>query len=103
MGVDNFPPAAKVTWTSLEGVELEAEVDIGAIFKDERVLYTVPDSEITESGLGDHYSPNIYLEINDRCINVYMSAFITTKTEQRPGNQYSMFRRDVVLAWSSVY
>ena len=82
-------------------------MDIGAIFKDERVLRTVPDSEmadeVREHGLERYNDPNIYLKINNHCISVYMSAFIPVMTEQRPGNEYSKFRRDVLLAWSSVY
>ena len=46
--IPNFPPPAEVRWTSLGGVEHEAKVDIGAIFKDQRVLYRVPDAEFPD-------------------------------------------------------
>lgn len=101
LGVQNFPPPAEVTWTSSDGVAHEAKVDIGAIFKDQRVLYRVPDSEIPDKSWGD--GPSIFLEINDRTINVYMAAFIATKTEQIPGNKYSYGRTDVILAWTHTY
>lgn len=100
-GFRNFPPPAEVTWTSLDGAEHEAKVDIGAIFKDQRVLYRVPDSEIPDKSWGD--DPSIHLEINDRTINVFMQAFIATKTEQIPGNKYSYGRTDVILAWTHTY
>lgn len=100
-GIGNFPPPVDVHWTTLDGVKHEAKVDIGAIFKDERALYTVPDSEIPDRSWGG--DPSIYLEINDRTINVYMRAFIATKTEQIPGNKDSDFRDDVILAWSHTY
>lgn len=100
-GFRNFPPPAAVTWTSLDGTEHEAKVDIGAIFKDQRVLYRVPDSEIPDKSWGD--DPSIHLEINDRTINVYMRAYIVTKTEQIPGNPYSYHRTDTILAWTRTY
>lgn len=101
LGIRNFPPPAEVRWTSLDGVVHEAKVDIGAIFKDERVLYKVPDSEIPDRSWSGE--PGIFLEINDRTINVYMKAFIATKTEQIPGNKYSYGRDDVILAWTHTY
>ena len=101
LGIRNFPPPAEVNWTSLDGVTHEAKVDIGAIFKDQRVLYHVPDSEIPDGSWGG--TPGIYLEINDRTINVYMRALIATKTEQIPGNKYSYGRQDVILAWTHTY
>ncbi len=101
LGIRNFPPPAQVHWTSLDGSEHEAKVDIGAIFKDERVLYNVADSEIPDRSWGGE--PGIFLEVNDRTINVYMKAFIATKTEQIPGNKNSDFRDDVILAWSHTY
>jgi len=101
IGIRNFPPPAEVTWTSLDGVTHEAKVDIGTIFKDQRVLYRVPDSEIPDKSWGD--DPGIYLEINDRTISVYMRAFIATKTEQIPGNKYSYGREDVIQAWTHTY
>lgn len=100
-GVLNFPPPAEVQWTSLDGVAHEAKVDMGTIFKDERVLYRVPDAEIPDRSWGG--SPGIFLEVNNRTINVYMQAFIATKGEQIPGNKYSHFRTDVILAWSQTY
>src|SRR6185437_2485301 len=87
--------------TSPDGTEHEAKVDIGAIFKDQRVLYRVPDSEIPDKSWGD--DPSIHLEINDRTINVYMRAYIVTKTEQIPGNPHSYHRTDTILAWTRTY
>jgi len=100
-GIRNFPPAAEVQWTSLDGVAHEAKVDMGTIFQDERVLYRVPDTEIPDQSWGG--SPGIFLEVNDRTINVYMQAIISTKNEQIPGNKYSNYRDDVILAWSHTY
>lgn len=99
--IPNFPPPAEVRWTSLDGTEHEAKVDIGAIFKDQRVLYRVPDKEIPDQSWGD--DPSIFLEISDRTLNVYMKAFIATKSEQTPGNKDSDYRADVIRAWTHTY
>jgi hypothetical protein len=99
--IPNFPPPAEVRWTSRDGVQREAKVDIGTIFKDQLVLYHVPDSEIPYRSWGD--DPNILLEVNDRTISVFMKAFIATKAEQIPGNKHSDFRDDVILAWTHTY
>jgi len=104
-GIRNFPHPAEVRWISLDGVAHEASVDIGAIFKHERVLYTVPDAEIQEGMFpqGLVADPSIFLEVDDRTINVYMCALIPTKVEQIPGNKNSDARTDVVLAWTRTY
>ena len=100
-GIPNFPLPAEVNWTSLDGVAHTAQVDIGAIFKNERVLYQVPDNQIPDGSWGGE--PGIFLEINDRTISVYMKAFIATKAEQIPSNKDSNFRDDVILAWTHTY
>jgi hypothetical protein len=106
LGIPNFPPPAEVKWRSLDGVAHEASVDIGAIFKDELIRYSVPNDEIVEGiypGPGPAGEPSIYLEVNDHTISVFMKAFIPTKKEQEPGNKYSNFREDLILAWTHTY
>lgn len=100
-GIRNFPPPADVRWTSLDGTTHEAKIDIGEIFKDERVLHNVPESDYVQGSFGG--TAGIFLEVNDRTINVYMEAFIATKTEQIPGNKHSYGRTDLILAWSHTY
>lgn len=99
LSVRNFPGPAKVTWRSADGDAHEAEVDIGEIFKDQKVLHNVAKEEV----LGDLGNPDILLEVNDRTINVYMRAFVPTRELQIPGNKYSGFRDDLILAWSKTY
>ncbi len=102
VGIDNFPPPAIVKWRSLDGQPHEAEVDIGAIFKNQKILHHVPEADIPE-GWAHDLDANIYLEVNDRVINVYMQAHIATKQQQEPGNPYSDYRNELVLAWSHSY
>jgi hypothetical protein len=97
-----FPrPPAKVRWKSLDGQAHEAEVDIGAIFKDQLAWHKVPAADYAEDSFGD--SVSIFLEINDRVINVYTKALVPTKTEQIPGNKYSYGRDDLFLVWTRTY
>jgi hypothetical protein len=105
-GIPNFPPPAHVRWKSLDGVSHEADVDIGAIFRDELVRYSVPNDQIREGafpGPGPATDPSIFLEVNDRTINVFTKAFIPTKEQQIPGNKYSDSRGDLILAWTKTY
>lgn len=104
LGIRNFPPPADVRWTSLDGVKHEAKVDMAAVFKDQLVWHKVPKSD-----MADFYSgpvagePNIYLEVNDRTINVYMMMLIPTKTEQIAGDKLSRARDDLLLVWTHTY
>lgn len=106
LGIRNFPPPAELRWKSLDGISHEARVDIGAIFKDELIRYTVPNDEIANgifSSPGPSGEPSIYLEVNDRTVSVFMRAFIPTEVEQIPGNPDSDFRDDLILAWTHTY
>lgn len=100
----NFPPPAKVIWRSKDGVAHEAEIDIGEIFKDELIRHNVPREEMADQPDGEYaFNPSILLEVNDRTIRIYMSAFIPTRREQIPGNKYSRFRDDVILVKTYTY
>jgi len=101
VGVNNFPPPVEVRWKSLDGVAHETEVDITSIFKDELILHRVPASDLPENAYVG--PPDIILEVNDRTINVFMKAFVPTKTPQILGNERSTARTDLILAWSRTY
>ena len=104
IGSRAFPPPAEVEWTSLDGVAHQIKVDMGVIFKDRVILHNVPREEIPE-GWAPHGGglPNIFLEVNDRTVSLYMQESVATRTPQIPGNRYSAFRDDVVLAWTHTY
>lgn len=104
LGIRNFPEPAEVHWKSKDGTTHDAKVDIGQIFRDELIWHNVPKDQ-----MADFYSgpvagaPDIYLEVNDRTINVYTAMFIPTRSEQIPGNKDSDFRKDIFLVWSKTY
>lgn len=102
--IPNFPPPAQVSWRSRDGQAHTAEIDIGAIFRDQLIRHNVPREEMADVPDGEHRNePAIILEVNDRTIRIWMRAFISTKQLQKPGNQYSNFRNDLILAETYTY
>ena len=101
--IPNFPPPAHVTWRSKDGALLEAEIDIGEIFRDELIRHNLKQDEVSEQGPGPGSLPAIILEVNDRTISVYMRAHISTRQLQTPGNRYSDFRNDLIKVFSRNY
>lgn len=99
--IRSFPPPAVVTWRSKDGTSLRAEVDIAEIFKDRLIRHNLKREEVSTNASG--ITPGIILEVNDRAINVYMRAFISTKEEQRPGHPHSNYRNDLVKVFSQTY
>jgi len=104
IGIDNFPAPADVEWKSLDGVSHEAKVDMASIFKDQLIWHKVPKADMADFYHGPVAgAPSIFLEVNDRVVNVYMKMFIPTRTEQIPGNKGSDFRDDLFLVWTRTY
>lgn len=104
IGIENFPPPAKVKWKSLDGAQHEAEVDMASIFKDELIWHKVPKADMADFYHGPVAGePDIFLEVNDHIINVYMKMLVPTRTEQIPGNKYSYGRDDLFLVWMHTY
>lgn len=102
ISIDNFPPPAVITWRSLDGVHHEAKVDIGAIFKDQRVLHHVPEDQIpTETAAYD--DANIILVVNDHTISVYMKTTIALKVPRDPTNRRSSSADEMTLAYTHTY
>ena len=99
IGVRNWPGPAKLRWTSLDGVEHTAEIDFSRIFADGLTLHQVPDDELP-AGMyhqGISTDPEIHLEVENRTVRVYQRAWMSTRSEQRPGNKHSNYRKDLFL------
>ncbi|MDO5611481.1 MAG: hypothetical protein Q4G62_12060 [Pseudomonadota bacterium] len=101
LSIRNFPPPAIVTWRSQDGTPHRAEVDMADIFKDGLIRHNLRREEIANNT--NMFVPDIILEVNDRTINVYMRAHISTKALQKPGNKYSNFRNDLIKVYSKTY
>lgn len=99
VGIANFPDPAEVTWRSMDGTEHQARIDIGAIFRDQVIRHNVPREEVADLRNGEPSgNPLILLEVNDRTIRVYMRASVPTKHFRVPGNPYSDYRSELILA-----
>lgn len=99
--IPNFPPPAHVTWRSKDGTPLEAEIDIGEIFRDELIRHQVPREDALDPATSG--TPGIILEVNDRTINVYMRDMIALKKPQFPDRPHSDFRDDLIKVLSRTY
>ena len=79
--IKNFPAPAKVTWRSKDGTSHSAEIDIGKIFKDERIIHHMPlhDFPRPNDPRSSAVDPTILLVVDDRTIKVYMLASLTIK------------------------
>jgi hypothetical protein len=102
--IPNFPPPAEVSWKSMDGQKHETTIDIAAIFKEELVWHNVSKNDMANFFKGPVAGPpDIFLEVNDRKVNVYITMFIPTKEEQIAGNRFSSFRNDIILVWTHTY
>jgi hypothetical protein len=99
--IGNFPPPAKVTWRSRDGTALQAEIDIGEIFKDQLIRHHVAREDALDPASSG--TPGIILEINDRTINVYMRDMIALRKPQFPDRPHSDFRNDLIKVFSRTY
>ena len=108
MAEDMPPDPVEVRWTPLDGAERYAEIDlIREIFPDQLVLHNVPKEDVNEDWArfegGKTSPPDILMEVNDRTINVYMSAHVLTKSFPIPGREDVKSRWDVILAWTKTF
>lgn len=104
LDIRNFPAPAEIHWRSLDGQSHNARIDMRQIFKDELVWHRLRKDQMTDFYKGPVAgTPDIYLEVDDHTINVYMAMFIPTREEQVPGNKDSDFRKDVFLVWRRSY
>lgn len=102
IGIENFPPPAVVTWRSLDGVPHEAKIDIGAIFKDQRILHHVPEDDIpTETAAFD--GAQIILLVIDRTVSVYMKTTIYLRKPRDPSNPLSNTAHETTPAYTHTY
>jgi len=99
--ISNFPPPARVTWRSKDGTPLEAEIDIGEIFRDELIRHHVAREDALDPASSG--TPGIILEVNDRTINVYMREMIALKKPRFPDRPHSDFRDDLIKVFSRTY
>lgn len=104
MGIRNFPKPAQLSWKSLDGERHETKVDLATIFREKRTWHRVPPDDMKDFWRGPSAPPpDIFMEVDDRTVNVYITMFIPTVRLQEPGNIYSGYRHDYILAWSRTF
>lgn len=104
LGVRNFPGPVRIDWTSKDGHSHRAQIELSEIFKDELILHRTPIEAIPEKAFkGPAGEPEIFVEVNNRTVTVYMKMFIPTKEPQIAGNSRSHFRDDLIEAWRQTY
>lgn len=96
LGIDSFPGPVEVSWKSKDGRAHKATIDLAQVFKDRQILHRVPEHEIAGAHVAD---PAIILIVRGATLEIYMRAHIPTREPQIPGNRYSDFRDDLVLAY----
>lgn len=101
--IPNFPPPAEVSWKSKDGTELHASVDIGEILEDRLIRHNLRREDIPDATLRSDHLADVVIEVNDRTINVYTRAFISTREQQKPGNIHSNFRNDLFKVYTRTY
>lgn len=101
LDIRNFPGPAEVRWRAKDKTELQAQIDIAEIFRDQLVRHEVPREDIADgASIGE---PEIILEVDDRTINVYSRCFIPLKRPQDPANPHSDYRADLIKVFSRSY
>ncbi|ALN65916.1 hypothetical protein GLA29479_5091 [Lysobacter antibioticus] len=102
------PDPVELRWTSLDGAEHYAEIDlIEDIFPQRLVLHSVPKEDVNEDWAryegGKTRPPQILMEVNDRTVNVYMKAMVLTNSPPNPDRPDIIGCRDLILAWTKTY
>ncbi|RMH87554.1 hypothetical protein EBB59_12880 [Lysobacter pythonis] len=101
-----FPSPVDIKWTALDGIERETEIDLETVFPGHEILHNVPRESVDEYWATHmKHHARIYLEINDRTINIYIKARVPTNIIEDPigcpGKIIS--HRDMLLAWTRTY
>jgi hypothetical protein len=99
IGIKNFPDPALIEWRSSDGIPHRAIVDIGAIFKDQFMVHSVPMSAVDRVS----ESPEVLIVVDDKTIRVYLKIFVWLKEPAIPGNRFSFWKREAHLAFEKTY
>lgn len=99
--VNAVPQIAHVQWKARDGAALSTDVDLGALFADQRIVHNVPAHEVAEGV--SFVDPAIVLVVDDRTIEVYMRALVPLNHLRDPSNRYSDSVDEPVLVMRRTY
>ncbi|MES2677999.1 MAG: hypothetical protein V4612_06810 [Pseudomonadota bacterium] len=104
-GLIAFSGPVDVKWKSKDGEQHQYQLDLDEIFKGRQVLHQekIEDIRIEE---GYSYIPGIYVEVDDRTLNVYMDVRMRFASHvvliNKHGRQ-NYGRRNVTLAFTKTF
>lgn len=100
-GLIAFVGPVDVKWKSKDGEQHQYQLDLDEIFKGKQVLH----HEKIEDLLIKHpsYSPGIYIEVDDRTLNVYMDVNIILSPNGVDNGNQRYSRRNVTLAFTKTF
>jgi hypothetical protein len=99
--IRNFSRGPVLNWQPLSGGQLNAEIDLAAIFAGELIRHNTRRDEIPD-GISMGLT-HIIVEIDDRTVSVYTRTMIPLKEPSIPGNRFSYFRDDLIKVYSKTY
>lgn len=95
------PQTATIEWKARDGTPLHAEIDLGHVFADGRIVHRVPPGEIAHDA--SFVDPAILLVVDDRTVEVYMRALVPLNHLRDPANRYSDSVDEPVLVMRRTY
>ena len=102
-GLIAFSDPVDVKWKSKNGEQHQYQLDLDEIFKGKQVMHQekMEDIRLEE---GYSYRPGIYVEVDDRTLNVYMDVDmrVVSPIVDEHGNQH-WGRRNVTLAFTKTF
>lgn len=100
-GIIAFVGPVDVKWKSKDGQQHEYQLDMDEIFKVKQVLH---HEKIEDLIIKDFpYTPDIYVEVDDRTLNVYMDVLITVIPYVTDNGTKRYGRRNVTLAFTKTF
>ena len=90
-----------VRWTARDGSKLDASIDLDPIFSDRAVLHSQDPGRIYQPAPIVGKSPTILVEVNDRCVSIYL--LVTLKLVKEPEHNRFEIRENRTLAFSRSY
>lgn len=100
-GLIAFSDPIDVKWKSKNGEQHQYQLDLDEIFKGKQVLHQEKEGDL----LIEHpsYSPGIYVEVDNRTLNVYMDVNIILSPNGVDNGRQRYSRRNVTLAFTKTF
>ena len=100
-GLIAFSGPVDVKWKSEDGEQHQYQLDLDEIFKGKKVLHHEKEEDL----LIKHpsYDPGIYIEVDNRTLNIYMDVNIILSPNGVDNGNQRYSRRNVTLAFTKTF